>query len=237
MKIKMWNKFLFIIVILAAFSIWKTVMDKDAKKKVLTQEVSLTRGDIENFITATGTVQPQNRLEIKPPVNGRVEEILVNEGDHVKKGQVIAWMSSTERAALLDAARSKGEETLQYWEELYKPTSLVAPIDGDIIVRAVEPGQTVTSGDPVLVLSNRLIVKAQIDETDIGKVQIGQKASVSLDAYPREKIKAAVNHISYESKLINNVTIYEADILPREVPLIFRSGMTANGNIMENIWI
>jgi macrolide-specific efflux system membrane fusion protein len=51
---------------------------------------------------------PQNRLEIKPPIAGRAEEVLVNEGELVKAGQIIAWMSSTDRAALLDAARAQG---------------------------------------------------------------------------------------------------------------------------------
>lgn len=92
-----------------------------------------------------------------------------------------------------------------------------------MIVRAVEPGQTVTSVDAVIVLSDRLIVKAQVDETDIGRVKTGQKATVSLDAYPREEIGADVDHISYESKLVNNVTTYEVDILPGEVPAVFRT--------------
>jgi macrolide-specific efflux system membrane fusion protein len=170
---------------------------------------------------------------MKPPINGRIEEILVQEGDAVKKGDIVAWMSSTERAALLDAARSKGEEAVKYWEEAYKATPLIAPIDGDVIVRAVEPGQTVTSADPVVVLSDRLIVKAQVDETDIGRVQLKQGAMISLDAYPEHKVKASVDHISYESKLVNNVNIYEVDILPEKIPKVFRSGMTANVNIIE----
>jgi macrolide-specific efflux system membrane fusion protein len=63
---------------------------------------------------------------------------------------------------------------------------------------------------------------------------LGQQAIVSLDAYPRQKVKAVVDHISYESKLVNNVTMYEVDILPEEVPGIFRSGMTANVSIVED---
>jgi macrolide-specific efflux system membrane fusion protein len=172
-------------------------------------------------------------LEIKPPISGRIEEILVKEGQSVKVGQILAWMSSTERAALLDAARAQGEESLKYWQDAYKATLLLSPIDGEVIVKAVEPGQTVTSSDAVIVLSDRLIVKAQIDETDIGKVKLGQKAIVGLDAYPEVKVEAIVDHISYESTIVNNVTIYEVDILPQEVPDVFRSGMSANVEITE----
>jgi membrane fusion protein, macrolide-specific efflux system len=221
-----------VIVVLFIFWLWNG-QHKKTSKKVITQEIQVERGDIDVFITTTGTVQPQNRLEMKPPINGRVEDILVHEGDHVQKAQIVAWMSSTERAALLDAARTKDDETLKYWEEAYKPTPLIAPIDGDVIVRSVEPGQTVTSVDPIVVLSDRLIVKAQVDETDIGRVQLKQEAFLSLDAYPNEKIRATVDHISYESKLINNVTIYEVDILPEQIPSTFRSGMSANVSIIE----
>ena len=234
MKSRIWYGLLIIVVLGAGYWIWKTYRSDD-DRKIVVETITPGRGNIEVLITTTGTVQPQNRLEMKPPISGRVEEILVREGDHVKKGDIIAWMSSTERAALLDAARSRGGETLQQWEDAYKPTPLIAPINGDVIVRAVEPGQSVTPNDPVVVLSDRLIVKAQVDETDIGRVKVGQNAIVSLDAYPRDKVTARVDHISYESKLINNVTIYEVDILPQKVPKIFRSGMTANVNIVEKV--
>jgi membrane fusion protein, macrolide-specific efflux system len=210
-----------------------SVMHRTATSEEETKVISPFMGSIRNIISTTGTVQPQNRLEIKPPLSGRIESVLVNEGDKVKVGQTLAMMSSIERAALLDSARAQGEEALKYWQEAYKPIPLIAPIDGEIIVRAVEPGQTITSSDAVLVISDRLIVRAQVDETDVGKVQLGQKASISLDAYPNTKIKAVVQHIYYESKIVNNVTMYEVDMIPDEVPAFFRSGMNANIDIME----
>jgi macrolide-specific efflux system membrane fusion protein len=195
--------------------------------------ISPTYGTIQTTITTTATITPENRLAIKPPVNGRVDKILVKEGDYVKLGQTLALMSSTERATVLDAARSQSKEELAYWEQVYKPTPLVAPINGQVIVQTVQPGQTVTTSDAVTVLSDRLIVQAQVDETDIGKVRLGQKAVISLDAYPDTKVEGKVDHIYYESTIINNVTIYEVNILPKRVPQIFRSGMSANVNIIE----
>lgn len=209
----------------------KMMQGKDSKDGV--REISPYYGNIQSIISTTGTVQPQNRLEIKPSISGRVDEIMVKEGEKVKTGQILAWMSSIERAAILDIARAQGEEDLKYWQEAYKPIPLIAPIDGDVIVRAVEPGQTVTSGEAVLVLSDRLIVKAQVDETDIGAVKIGLSSVISLDAYPQVKIEGRVEHISYESKTINNVTTYEVDILPEEVPEFFRSGMSTDVVIIE----
>ena len=200
----------------------------------ITKELSPVIGTIENSISTTGMVLPKNRLEVKPPVNGRIDSVLVAEGDKVKSGAILAWMSSTERAAILDAAHGQGEETLKYWKDVYKGIPLISPIDGEVIVATTQPGQTMTTNDVVLVLSDKLIVRAQVDETDIGKVKLGQNATISLDAYPDTKIKATVDHIYYESRTVNNVTIYDVDLLPETVQEFFRSGMNATINFIVN---
>jgi len=216
----------------SAFLYWK-YKKNTTTNSVTTTEIHPAYGNIHIAISTTGTVEPQNRLEIKPPIAGRIEEILVKEGEKVKIGDILALMSSTERATLLDAAKMEGAESVKYWEDVYKATPLIAPIDGEVIVRAVEPGQTVAASDAVIVLSDRLIVKAQVDETDIGSVQVGQKAGISLDAYPEMKADGVVDHISYESTVVNNVTIYKVDIVPDKVPEVFRSGMSASIEIIK----
>jgi len=221
-------KIILVFLILAVAAAFLRVKLKPPKENgEIVKEIKPVAGTIQNIISTTAAVLPKNRLEVKPPVNGRVENILVKEGEEVKAGQTLAWMSSTERAALLDAARGQGEESLKYWEEAYRAIALISPIDGQVIVAKTQSGQTVTTSDPVVVLSDQLIVRAQVDETDIGKIELGQSASISLDAYPDTKIKAAVEHIYYESKTVNNVTIYEVDLLPEAVPPFFRSGMNA----------
>ena len=197
-----------------------------AKEAWRTVEVS--HRDLMVTKAATGTVTPQNRVEIKPPIAGRIEEVLVREGDEVKKGQILAWMSSAERAALLDAARAKSADTAERWATAYQPAPLIAPLDGTVIVRAVEPGQTVATTDPVVVIADRLIVQAQVDETDIGEIVVGQRATITLDAYPQSVVPAEVDHVAYEAQTVNNVTIYQVDVLPETVPPFMRSGMTAN---------
>ncbi|PIQ90774.1 MAG: RND transporter [Candidatus Omnitrophica bacterium CG11_big_fil_rev_8_21_14_0_20_41_12] len=199
----------------------------------IVKEITPVYGSIHTVISTTGTVLPKNRLEIKPPVGGRIESILVKEGQKVKTGEILAWMSSTERAALLDAARGQGEDKLKYWQEAYKPIALLAPIDAEVIVATTQPGQTVTTVDAVIVLSDELIARAQVDETDIGKIKLAQEATIILDAYPDTKIKAEVGHIYYESKTVNNVTIYEVDLVPETIPDFFRSGMNATLDFIE----
>jgi len=65
-------------------------------------------------------------------------------------------------------------------------------------------------------------------------VRVNQKAIITLDAYPEVTIRGVVNHIAYESELVNNVTIYDVDILPEEIPDFLRSGMSANVEVIEN---
>jgi macrolide-specific efflux system membrane fusion protein len=211
------------------------MMRQPPNAQEIVKEISPRIGVIQSLISSTGTVLPKNRLGIVPPVAGRVDNILVKEGEQVKKGQVLGWLSSTDRAALLDAAQAQGEEKYKYWKEVYKPIALMAPIDGEVIVATIQPGQTVTTGDAVVVLSDQLIVRAQVDETDIGKIKVGQRAVVKLDAYPDSSIKAMVDHVYYESSTVNNVTIYKVDLIPDETAEFFRSGMNATIDfIVEN---
>ncbi|MDD3906063.1 MAG: efflux RND transporter periplasmic adaptor subunit [Candidatus Omnitrophica bacterium] len=225
--------FVSVLILISAAAILM-IMPKGKSSKEVVREIFPMVGNIQSVISSTAIVQPQSRLEIKPPINGRINEILVKEGETVKSGQTLAWMSSTERAALLDAARGRGEEAMKYWADVYKATPLISPIDGQVIVSTDKPGQTVTTSDIVVVISDRLIVQAQIDETDIGKVRLGQSVGISLDAYPDIKLNGVVDHIYYESETVNNVNIYQVDIVPETVPAVFRSGMTATVNILES---
>jgi len=230
------SKIAMIIIILAAGFFVYTHLSANRQEIIGSIElIQPVIGDVMVTIATTGVVEPQNRLEIKPSIGGRIDEVSVDEGDFVKKGQALAWMSSTERAALIDAARSQGDEVLAYWQEAYKKSPIMSPIDGEIIVRSVEPGQTVTTADAILVLSNRLMINAQFDETDIGKVKDGQKALITLDAYPDVKLEGIVDHIAYESEIVSNVTIYAVDILPKEIPEILRSGMSVSVEVVEKM--
>lgn len=183
--------------------------------------------EINESITTTGIVTPRNRLEIRPPVAGRLDALLVKEGDKVTKGQPLVTMSSTDRATLIDAAYRQGDAEAKYWEQVYKPIQMVSPMDATVIVATLQPGQMVATTDPIVVLSDQLIVRAQVDETDIARVALGQKAYVTLDSFPQNPIEAQVEHIYYESVVQSNVTVYKVDLNVAKVPEFFRSGMNA----------
>jgi macrolide-specific efflux system membrane fusion protein len=80
----------------------------------------------------------------------------------------------------------------------------------------------------VLVLSDHLIVKAQVDETDIARIHSGMEAQIRLDAYSDQMVASRVGHIAYEARTVNNVTMYDVDVHATQVPAFMRSGMTAN---------
>lgn len=185
-------------------------------------------GDLRITVESTGEIQPRNRLDVKPPIAGRLEQLLVDEGDAVDKGQILGWVSSTERATLLDAALATSEEEYRYWEELYKPTPLISPIKGTVIARNFEPGQSINANDAVVVIADDLIVLASLDETDIGQIRLGQGVKVRLESYPDTEFACEVEKIAYDAKLESNVTMYEIDVRPERLPPFARSGMTAN---------
>lgn len=224
--------YLFVICVLAlVFSLSGCSSNKEEKLPA----VKVARGEILAQLSTTGTVTPRNRLEINPPVAGRIDQVLVVEGQQIKKGQVLGLMSSSDRAALLDAAKTKGTAEVAYWENVYKPAPIVAALDGFVIKRNMEPGQTFSTTSAVLVMADRLIVEAQVDETDIGHIKVGQRVEIILDAYPKNTIPGRVEQIAYESETINNVNMYTVKVLPDKVPGYFRSGMSATINFVMGL--
>jgi macrolide-specific efflux system membrane fusion protein len=210
------------------YGYYTTKAKKTAASKPSYDRAKVEVRDLRTTVEATGEVQPRNRLDVKPPIAGRLEELLLDEGDAVDKGQLIGWVSSTERATLLDAARATSVEELEYWQDLYKPTPLISPLKGTIIARNFEPGQSIESKDAVVVIADDLIVVASLDETDIGLVKLEQKANVRLESYPDTEFVCTVEKIAYDARTVSNVTMYEVDVDPKRLPPFARSGMTAN---------
>lgn len=129
------------------------------------------------------------------------------------------------------AAYHRAEVSLQY-------TTIVSPIDGVVISRNVDVGQTVAASlqAPVLfVIANDLSkvrVEANIDEVDIGKVRVGQPVKFFVDAYPDDTFSGEVAQIRLQPIIAQNVVSYEVliDVTNNENKLL--PGMTANLSII-----
>ncbi|OGS53128.1 MAG: hypothetical protein A3J79_12625 [Elusimicrobia bacterium RIFOXYB2_FULL_62_6] len=236
------KRFIFgVLILLLAGGGWLAYKQNKAKKELKKLEelspVKVARGQFVIKVQAIGAVEPENRVLVTPSVSGRAEEVLFREGDLAKKGQILAWISSSERTALLDSLKMNDSSPAEkkMVEEAYNLTPVVSPIDGMIIKRAVEPGQSVSAAKEIAILSDRLIIKTYVDETDIGSVKEGQKAEFYLDSFPKDKHEGNVLSIARESTLKEGVTVYEVKILPVRTIPVLRSGMTADVRVTINV--
>src|SRR6185436_8803766 len=103
---------------------------------------------------------------------------------------------------------------------------------GVIILKNVVVGQTVDASTILFAMSDKLIVLAQVDESDIGRIRDGMDARLTLDAYPEQTIQGKVFQILHEGKNVSNVITYGVKIEPTKVPPFFRSQMTANVSLI-----
>ncbi|KPL02841.1 MAG: hypothetical protein AMJ90_04640 [candidate division Zixibacteria bacterium SM23_73_2] len=243
---KLFIGIIFVIIILAGFFYLRRGNSDNPAQPNL-QMVSVEKGSIEIKVLSTGTIEPYTRVEVSSSVSGRIDRVEVDEGDVVKKGDILAWISSEDRIALMDAARSalesakKGndqeaikdaEMAYEIAEKAYKPVPLTNSISGEVIVRSCEPGQNVSIQSVLFVIADRLVASVEVDEVDIGKIEVGQDTWITLDAYPDERLKGRVTKISREGSLVSDVVVYEIMVDPLKVPRHWASGMTANVEFM-----
>jgi len=119
--------------------------------------------------------------------------------------------------------------------------NVTAPMDGVVIRRNVELGDTVTSGvssfnaGTVLMTVadiGTMIIKAGINEVDIGKVRLEQPVKVSLDAYPKVRFAGVIKRIAPAARLEEKVKVFEVEIAIDRQGAELRTGMTANVDVL-----
>ena len=274
-----------LLAVAVAVAAWIVVRSVSAKPGVKIQTETLSRGDMENSVTATGTVEPLEQVEVGTQVSGIIARIYVDYNSQVKEGQVIAELDKdvleTELASAKLSVESNKNE-YEYQQKSYERTkrlyeqslvseseyetaeynynkariayqqsvaqedkartnlgyaTIYSPIDGVVISRAVEEGQTVASSysTPTLfTIANdlrKVQVVADVDEADIGSVREGAEVTFSVDAYPGEIFEGKVNQVRMEAITTNNVVTYEVVIHANNPDLKLKPGLTANINI------
>jgi HlyD family secretion protein len=241
------------------------------------------------LVTATGTLQPIDKVTVGAEVSGRLDEIYVDFNDRVTKGQVIARINTDElkaRAVQARASVSQAEANLAKAEnDLRRATSLRSkgfasqsvydaalasrnalratlntaraqadqteanlakaairsPIDGIVLDRKIERGQTVTAGfqtPELFVIASdlkKLELTIDIDEADIGEVTVGQQATFTVDAYPAVTFNAKVVELRNAARTIQNVVTYQGVLSVENDKGLLKPGMTATADITVKV--
>lgn len=139
-------------------------------------------------------------------------------------------------SAEADLAVAQADLKLQ--EAALAKSIIYAPIDGVILTRDVDPGQTVAASlsAPILFVIaedlTRMKLEAAVDEADVGMVAKGQKATFTVDAYSGLTFNAAISEVAFASQTTDNVVTYKARLAVVNSELKLRPGMTANVNII-----
>ncbi|SPD73232.1 Periplasmic component of efflux system [uncultured Desulfobacterium sp.] len=265
-----------------------------------TKEV--TQGSLTVTVTATGALEPINKVDVGSELSGIVETVDVDYNDRVKKNQVLARLDTSkldaqamqskaalesarvkvvEAQATVDEARSELER-MQHVKELSNnmvpskqelvakeaalrramavedslkaqvsqaratlesiETDLIksvirSPINGIVLTRSVEPGQTVaaTFQTPVLFTLAEDLTKMElhvdVNEADVGMVQEGQEANFTVDAYSDRSFPARITQVRYGAKTVEGVVTYETLLSVDNKELVLRPGMTATAEI------
>ena len=284
-KRKIWLIILAVVVLaIAAIAIVKAT--KSANKELVIRTHVVGEYTVENTVTATGTIEPVETVEVGTQVSGKVEKIYVDFNDVVKKGDLLAELdkltlnqslsrakaSLTSAESQLNYAKLTYERTKQLFEsnaatlaayqeaqntytqaQMSKKNAQAAydqalvdlgyaeiysPIDGIVLDRAVEVGQTVAasfSTPTLFTLANDLTkmqVEADVDEADIGQVKAGQRVTFTVDAYMNETFDGTVNQIRMKPTTTSNVVTYTVIIeAPNPDQKLF-PGMTASVTIV-----
>ncbi len=272
------------IIAIVAIAVWLLSGSKK-KEEVTFKTEKVAPANIQNSITATGTIEPVTSVTVGTQVSGIVSKLYVDYNSVVRKGQVIAELDRTNLLSELNTAKanlSSAQSSLNYqqanlnrYSELYKKglvsaddyeaaqlsyrqskeqvatanesvrraqtnlgyATITSPIDGVVLSKSVEEGQTVAASfnTPELFkiaqdLTNMRVV-ADVDEADIGDVKEGERVTFTVDAYPDDTFEGSVTQVRQEATTTNNVVTYEVVISAPNAQLKLKPGLTASVTI------
>jgi HlyD family secretion protein len=153
----------------------------------------------------------------------------------------VAYAAYLRAKAALAEALAKVEETQAQLDEqlrILDKAVIRAPIDGIVLKRQVEPGQTVAASlqTPVLfVLAetlSQMVLHVAVDEADVGQIREGQSATFTVDAYPERRFQATILQVRYAPQVVEGVVTYETVLAVENGDLALRPGMTATAEIV-----
>ena len=142
-------------------------------------------------------------------------------------------------AAIAQSAQASAE--LETHQDNLRKAIVVSPIEGIVLERKVEPGQTVVAAmqTPILFKMakslNTMKVIVSVDEADIGEVKERQTVTFTVDAYPDHRFKGVITQLRLNSVMVNGVVTYDAVVEVPNENLQLRPGMTATAQIITGV--
>lgn len=145
--------------------------------------------------------------------------------------------------AALDSAQAQVTQIQAQLDEnlrILEKAVIRAPIEGIVLKRQVEPGQTVAASlqTPVLFILaetlSQMELHVAVDEADVGQIREGQTATFTVDAYPERRFQAILTQVRYAPQVVDGVVTYEAILAVDNSDLALRPGMTATAEILVN---
>jgi HlyD family secretion protein len=173
----------------------------------------------------------------------RLEEVARLSGGKVpSKAELDSARAAHERAvaaelsarANVDSARA----SLATDETNLSKASIRSPTDGVVLTRTVDPGNAVAASLQAVTLFTvaedlrQMRLQVSVDEADVGRIQIGQKASFTVSAFPSRRFPASITRVAYGSTITDNVVTYQTLLDVKNDDLSLRPGMTATSTII-----
>ncbi len=212
----------------------KAASNKDGDGIKVTAEAVKKRTIIES-VSASGKVYPETEIKVGSPISGEVVSLLVQEGDTVTKGQVLARIQADKNSAAPQRISipniPPGLESLVQGMQQPRTTSsassatITAATGGTVVGLTIKQGERIGSmqmpGSELMRIAdmNHIEVRVDVNENNIIKVSVGDSADVEVEAYNKRKFKGIVTSIGNggtkkdaQSFMSNDVTSYEVHI-------------------------
>ena len=173
----------------------------------------------------------------------RLEEVARLSGGKVPSKAELATAQATFERSLADELSAEASVTetraaLATDETNLSKASIRSPINGVVLTRTVDPGNAVAASLQAVTLFtiaedlSQLRLLVNVDEADVGRVKVGQKASFTVSAWPSRQYPANITRVAYGSTITDNVVTYVTQLDVHNTDLSLRPGMTATSSII-----
>ncbi|ATW24391.1 efflux RND transporter periplasmic adaptor subunit [Candidatus Formimonas warabiya] len=209
----------------------------------MTAQVTVTSGEGSYQAADSATLENKSPKTVSLKTGGTVQKLYVEEGDTVKKGDLLASLESQSLANDIKTQKLEIEQSrlnLQEVMETMDDMVVYAPISGVISEVDVTAGERVSENSTVAVVSdmNALELVIPVDELDINNVTLGMPATITVNSVPDTEFKAAVTEIAKEGTVENGVATFDVTLTLKNIEGL-KPGMSATGEVIitqkENI--